>query len=59
MSNLNRDFVEDTDNKVWEPPERDYHTSIYFKPDTVLLELPKAPNAWIEADAAYNLEDMK
>ena len=59
MTELNREFVEDADNRIWEPPEKDIVASCYFKPESVEITLPKSPTAYIEADGAYNLSDMR
>ena len=59
MTELNREFVEDEDNRIWNPPEKNIVASCYFKPDTVEIGLPKSPTAYIEADGAYNLSDMR
>jgi len=47
------------DEDAWSPPERTIVASAYFKPETVRFELPRSPTAWIEADGAYNLLDMR
>ena len=59
MTELNREFVEDEDNRIWNPPEKNIVASCYFKPDTVEISLPKSPTAYIEAEGAYNLSDMR
>lgn len=59
MTNLNRDFIEDMDNRLWDPPEQNIVASCYMKPDTVEISLPKSPTAYLEADGAFNLADMR
>ena len=59
MSDLVRDMIEDPDNRLWEPPEKTIVASCYYKPESVEISLPKSPAAWIEADGAYNLSDMR
>ena len=59
MSDLVRDMTEDPDNRLWEPPEKTIAASCYYKPESVEISLPKSPTAWIEADGAYNLSDMR
>ena len=59
MTELNREFVQDEDNRIWNPPEKNIVASYYSKPNTVEISLPKSPTAYIEADDAYNLSDMR
>lgn len=59
MSNLTRDMIEDPDNRLWDAPPKDLHTKCYFGHEYVEMKLPKSPTAWIRADGAYNLEDMR
>ena len=59
MSDLVRDMIEDPVNRLWEPPEKTIVASCYYKPESVEISLPKSPAAWIEADGAYNLSDMR
>ena len=59
MTELNREFVEDEDNRIWNPPEKNIVASCYFKPESVEINLPKSPTAWVEAQEVLSLEDMR
>lgn len=59
MSDLARQMIEDPDNKLWDAPAQELHTSCYFKQNSIEISVPSSPTAWIEADAAYNLQDMR
>jgi hypothetical protein len=59
MTDIYRHPVCDPDNQLWEPPEKNIVASSYFKPEKIEITLPKSPTAYIEADGAYNLSDMR
>jgi hypothetical protein len=59
MTELNREFVTDPDNQVWEPPEKNIVASCYMKPESVEISLPKSPTGYLEAEEAINLSDME
>ena len=53
-----QDVADTNDDEAWNPPEQNIVATAYFKPESVVFEIPNMPTVWIEADGAYNLGDM-